>query len=221
MNAISKLLETGRYSKKDLLAIYRYLCKHTHPDTAGGDGSSFLKVRETYAKALSRFDAPEAGPEDFDPHEIPRQIGEGGPGSPRDRLFACLGFYMVLGLQSFKLRSSPSLKERNDKVLRSVAYWAELYDPDFVKIFADFNRQVIRPMASTVDMKNCAYAKRAFNSGLQWFFLYRETGRESCRAMAREKLAASVYTMEKFVRRDDPAVPFARWLLGELNGPDR
>jgi hypothetical protein len=217
MNAISKLLETGRYSKKDLLTIYRYLCKHTHPDTAGGDGSAFLKVRETYAKALSRFDTPGAAAGEFDPYEIPRQLEHGGDGTPRSRLYACLGFYLALGLQSFKVRSSPSLKERNEKVLRSVAYWANLYDPKFVKIFAEFNRQVIQPMASTVDMKNYTYAKRAFHSGLQWFFLYRETGRDSCRTMARDKLASSIFTMEKYLRRDDPILPFARWLLAELD----
>jgi hypothetical protein len=217
MNAISKLLKTGRYSKKDLAAIYRFLCKHTHPDTTGGDSSAFLKVRETYAKALSRFDAPGTIAGEFDPYEIPRQIEYYGLNAPRNCLFACLSFYMVLGLQSFKIRSNPSLKERNNKVMRSVTYWADLYDPRFVKIFLEFNRQVIQPMASTMDMKNYTYAKRAFYSGLEWFFLYQETERESCRKIARDKLSASVFTMEKFVRRNDPIVPFARWLLAELD----
>jgi len=216
MNAISKLLSTGRFSKKDLLAIYRFLCKHTHPDTAGGDGSAFLKVRETYAKALSRFEAPAPPPGDFDPYEIPRQIEYYGTSGPRDCLYACLSHYVVLGLQSHKVRSSPSLRERNEKVMRSVTYWAELYDPSFIRIFSEFNRQVIQPMASTRDMKNYTSAKRAFYSGLQWFFLYQETGRDSCRAIARDKLSASAFTMEKFVRVNDPIVPFARWLLEEL-----
>ena len=221
MDPVQKLLATGKYSRKDLASIYRYLCKHTHPDTAGGDGSVFLKVREAYAKALEKFEEAkrEKADLDFDPDAIPRELGYPAAGGPRGSLLACLRFYHLLGLQSLKVRSNPALRERNARVMKSVVYWAKLYDEGFAEVFSDFNRQAIQPMASTREMKDYAFARRTFSSGLAWFFRFQETGRESSRRISREKFSSAVYTFEKFLGRPDPSIAFARWLLAELEAP--
>jgi len=222
MDAVKKLLATGKFTRSDLASIYRYLCKHTHPDTAGGDGSVFIKVKDTYLKALAKFEESEKEKDElgFDPEAIPRELGYPGSGDPRSSLMACLRFYHLLGLQSFKVRSNPALRERNARVMRSVVYWAKLYDGDFADLFAKFNRETVQPMASTREMKDYAFARRTFSSGLAWFFRFQETGRESSRRISRDKLAAAVFTFEKVLGRPDPAEALARWLIRELEaGP--
>jgi hypothetical protein len=56
MEPIEKLLSTGKYTRKDLISIYRFLCKHTHPDITRDGGEQFLRVRQVYESALARFE---------------------------------------------------------------------------------------------------------------------------------------------------------------------
>lgn len=214
---IEKLLTTGKFSEHDLKRIYKVLCKSTHPDLTGKDHTGFLKVQEVYHDALSKLSAGIPGQKsDFNPYKVIYDTGFSGKLSTRANLYICLYRYNTHDLYSFKIRAKPSLQERNSLIMRSVLYWAALYDQRFIKIFIDLNTNVIRNIKTIKTIRQYSLARRLLIQGMDLFFQYQEKGRASSKKIAEEKLYKSIQLLYAINNQDNPMVPLAEWLLHEL-----
>jgi hypothetical protein len=220
MEAIEKLLSQGKYSRKDLLSIYRFLCKHTHPDIRKDGGELFLRVRKVYEEALEKLKlkdsaAQSKNPSPIDPAQFSRFLDIPRIQTPRAYLFSALRLYFLLGLHSYKVRATVGKNERYTMVIQAVQYWADRYNPRFSAEFRRFNERIFQPVTDLRKLKTYALAKRLFLSGAELFLHYQETGREISRKLAEEKLSTSLTLLER-LKLDDPAESFARFLLVEI-----
>ncbi|GAB4373273.1 MAG: hypothetical protein Kow009_09200 [Spirochaetales bacterium] len=220
MEAIEKLLSKGRYSRKDLVAIYRFLCKHTHPDIRKDGGELFLRVRQVYEEALGRLNQQVShtafpASASYDPALFVRYLDLPHTQTPRGYLFSALRLYFLLGLHSYKVRATAGKNERSVRVIQAVQYWAEQYNPRFSEEFRRFNERIFQPITDLRKLKTYALAKRLFVSGAELFLHYQETGREISRKLAEEKLSSALHLLER-LHLDDPAESFARFLLVEI-----
>jgi len=220
MEAIEKLLSQGKYSRKDLLSIYRFLCKHTHPDIRKDGGELFLRVRKVYEEALEKLKlkdsaAQSKSPSPIDPAQFSRFLDIPRIQTPRAYLFSALRLYFLLGLHSYKVRATVGKNERYSMVIQAVQYWADRYNPRFSEEFRRFNERIFQPVTDLRKLKTYALAKRLFLSGAELFLHYQETGREISRKLAEEKLSTSLTLLER-LKLDDPAESFARFLLVEI-----
>jgi hypothetical protein len=221
MEAIEKLLSQGKYSRKDLLSIYRFLCKHTHPDIRKDGGELFLRVRKVYEEALEKLKlkdsaAQSKSPSPIDPVQFSRFLDIPRIQTPRAYLFSALRLYFLLGLHSYKVRATVGKNERYTMVIQAVQYWADRYNPRFSEEFRRFNERIFQPVTDLRKLKTYALAKRLFLSGAELFLHYQETGREISRKLAEEKLSTSLTLLER-LKLDDPAESFARFLLVEID----
>jgi hypothetical protein len=214
---IEKLLTTGKFSERELKRIYKVLCKSTHPDLTGKDHEGFIKVQDVYQDALTRFRQDvHYGKEDFDPYKVIYDTGFSGTLSPRACLYICLYRYNAHDLYSFKIRAKASLQERNTLIMRSVLYWAARYDQDFIKIFVDLNTNIFRNIKIIKTIRQYSLARRLFIQGMDLFFQYQEKGRPSSKKIAEEKLYKSIHLLCSINNQENPMVPLAEWLIGEL-----
>ncbi len=220
MEAIEKLLSKGKYSRKDLLSIYRFLCKHTHPDIRKDGGELFLRLRKVYEEALEKLNhrasvTPSCTISSIDPTQFSRFLDLPRAQTPRGYLFSALRLYFLLGLHSHKVRASVGKNERYSTVIQAVLFWAEQYNPRFSEEFKRFNERIFQPIADLRKLKTYALAKRLFVSGAELFLHYQETGREISRKLAGEKLTSALTLLER-LKLDDPTEGFARFLLVEI-----
>ncbi|MCX7788568.1 MAG: hypothetical protein N2442_12840 [Spirochaetes bacterium] len=220
MEAIEKLLSKGKYSRKDLLSIYRFLCKHTHPDIRKDGGELFLRVRQVYEEALGKLNRRSSATfahtsDSVGPIQCLRFLDLPQEQSPRGYLFSALRLYFLLGLHSYKVRASVGKNERYTMVIQAVQYWAEQYNPRFSEEFKRFNDRAFQPISDLRKLKTYTLAKRLFVSGAELFLHYQETGREISRKLAGEKLTSALNLLER-LKLDDPTESFARFLLVEI-----
>jgi len=220
MEPIEKLLFTGKYTRKDLISIYRFLCKHTHPDITRDGGEQFLRVRQVYESALARFEersvnTPGAA---IDPLGFGRYIDLPDVNTPRAYLFSALRLYFLLGLHSYRVRSLTAQQERNNQVLQAVRYWAEVYNKEFAEDFQRFNENIFLPVSDIRKMKQYTQAKRLFVSGAELFLHFQETGREISRKLAGEKLSFALSILKR-LNIHDATEGFILFLLEELPHP--
>jgi len=214
---IEKLLTTGKFSEQDLKRIYKVLCKNTHPDLTGRDHEHFIRVREVYLAALTRFkNGRGTRLLGFDPYKVINDTGYSGALDARACLYICLYRYNAHDLYSFKIRSNPALRERNTLILKSVLYWASGYDPEFITIFISLNTNVIRNIKSIQTIRQYSLARRLFIRGMDLFFQYQENGRASAKKIAEDKLYRAVQLLCATGNGTNPMVPLAQWLLREL-----
>ena len=227
---LAKLVTTKSCTREEFRRIYLYLCKNTHPDLTGKDGAEFIRLKEIYRrieeKEAALRSAPggaSGGPEDgergdspFDPFKVLSESGYDAGGDPRTALFISLYRYMSSGMHAYRVRRKAPLKERNALIMRTVLYWAGTYDRDFVRIFVDYNTRIFQHIRSTSDLKQEGKAKRYFREGFDWFFRYQLAGKPAAKTLAEDKLRMCLYTLSIFGTQTSPVVPFARWLLGEL-----
>ena len=212
---VEKILSTHTATREELEYVYRALCKNTHPDLTGKDGSEFIRLQQVFRYVR------EAGASSHDPNpaRVARETGYAGPLTPRAGLFSCLERYVQLGLHSPRVRMRVLLKPYSLRVLHAVEYWGGMYDPAFPIVFSRFNARRFERLATRADVKNYLYGRRLFADGLRWFLEYQGFGRESCRDIARERLRRSVGVYRFARMADNPVIPFAEWLLRELEKP--
>ncbi|MFP4562440.1 MAG: hypothetical protein ACLFRY_03940 [Spirochaetia bacterium] len=212
---ISKLLTTKSCTREEFRRIYLYLCKNTHPDLTGKDGEDFIRLKEIYRRIEEKEPSAESVTP-FEPMRILQESGFEAGGDPRAALFISLYRYMSTGMHSYRIRRKPPLKERNALILRTVLYWAGTYDRNFLQIFIDYNTRIFQQIRSTSELKQEGKAKRYFREGFDWFFRYQLSGKPASKTLAEDKLRMCLYTLRIFGANDSPVVPFARWLLEEL-----
>ena len=102
-------------------------------------------------------------------------------------------------------------------IMRSVLYWAALYDQRFIKIFIDLNMNIIRNIRTIKTIRQYSLARRLLIQGMDLFFQYQEKGRASSKKVAEEKLYKSIQLFYAINSQDTPMVPLAQWLLNELD----
>ncbi len=215
---INHLLSTGSCGEAEIQKLYRLLCKQTHPDLTGKDGSQFLKVQQAFEQLQGNSSLSTSFPrlENFDPFQLLRDMGHALPLSPQASLYISLDRYLSLGLLSFKMRSKENLRNRNISVLRTVLFWAQQYDPAFIDIFLRLNRNIFQFSQSTQQMKNYTYGKKITLDGFRIFFEYQEMGREGSRKVCGEKLVLAGRIITLAVGASNPLVDFCSWALKEI-----
>lgn len=219
-DVVDKLLTTGSFTKEDFNKLYRLLCKNTHPDLTGKDGKDFIKLQEINKQIQKKTDAEAFFiRQKFDPNKIVIESGYPKPDDERTALFISLQRYVHLGLHSYKLRTKSPLKERNRQVIRTVLYWGNLYDKQFVTIFLEYNKNTLAQIVVDQTLKHGLKGRRVFIDGLRWFNKYQETGRRSAAHIAKDKLLYARYLLKTFTGKNSPILPFLEWLLNELEKP--
>jgi hypothetical protein len=217
-DVVEKLLTSGSFTREDFFRLYRLLCKNTHPDLTGKDGSEFIRLQQVYEQVTQSMHSAASFTfkPSFDPYRIIQESGYPKPEHSRTALFISLQRYMGLGLHTHKIRSKALSKEPARQVIRTILYWANHYDNRFVKVFVDFNKNKFEQIQINEKLKNGLKGRRYFFNGLNWFLKYQETGRSSAAHIAREKLHMAIYLVKDYGENDTPLVPFAEWLLEEL-----
>lgn len=152
----------------------------------------------------------------FNPVKIIEESGYSRVREPRAALYISLYRYGTSGMNAYKIRSKQVLRERNSLIIRTVLYWAARYDKNFVPVFINYNSKVFEHVRVSSSMKQEMKGKRMFLEGLDWFFKYQDTGRASSGTISRDKLRGSIYTFEVFGYYNSPVIPFAKWLIAEL-----
>ena len=219
---VRELISSGKISESDLKAIYRRLSKKTHPDITGKGSSDFLRIKNEYEEARSYLKKIKGGiylKTNFSPTKVIIESGYRRPIEPRSALYIALYRYSVLGLYSYKIRSKPELHNRNLEIIRTVIYWAHLYDPDFISIFIGYNKQYAIHYHEYLYNKKIVRGRRLFIKGLRWFLDYQDQGRRSACEIACEQLNASRSELKNAIvgplRKS--ILLFAEWLLNELD----
>ncbi len=214
---VAKLLTTRSCTKEEFKRVYKLLCKNTHPDLTGKDGQDFIRLQELYTKVRKReADVQIQRLPSFNPYKIVEESGYPSVRDPRAALYISLYRYAASGMNAYKIRSKEVLRERNSLIIRTVLYWGSIYDPAFVPLFIDYNSKVFEHIRVSSTMKQELKGKRLFLQGLDWFCKYQDTGRTSSGTISRDKLRGSIYTFEVFGSNHSPVIPFARWLIEEL-----
>jgi len=215
---ISELLFTGsELTESELKRVYRGLCKKTHPDLTGKDGSEFSKVHEEYQDAkryISRLDRF------FGPGKAKLPKGRLDPGQA---LFISLLHYTASGLHSTRVRLKPALKARNRHVIERVIRWAEIYDPSFIPVFIAYNKSWLIRFTDRETRIRLKRAKQLFIKGLNFFFDYKLRGNavaeKLCLSYLKEACFEFLSLDHKQVR--ESFIDFSRWLLKEILNADK
>lgn len=217
---LEKIKTVGSFTKDDFFKLYRLLCKNTHPDLTGKDGRDFIRLQEIYDKLKDTLHAESADiAAYFNPYKVISELGYSRPLEARNCLFISLYRYVSLGLHTRKVRSKPVLKERNNMIIRTVLYWGQKYDREFVSIFLNFNTSRFDTIQMGNSLEREIKGKKYFSNGLRWFLHYQESGRTSAAQISREKLSCAITLLSKDGKSRSSIIPFAYWLLEELRTP--
>jgi hypothetical protein len=238
---IRKILDHGRYTEAELDRLFRALSKRTHPDLGGGDGETFIRLRQAYETAKLRLRSPAdqnvngvphgtaaavrpggtpgGRPRPFDPHAIIAEAGYPEVRDPRGSLYIALRWFFSKGMQNYRIRSMKGLRKRNRLIVRTIFHWARSYHPGFVPIFAAYHRNRYQYLSTTWEIKNYHYAKRLFQDGVSGFFNYQFSGRKGTIEVARDKLDLSARILSRCVGTEHPLRQLCSWFVGEASKP--
>jgi len=211
---LKELITLNDFSEKTLKKIYRRLSKKFHPDLSNKSGDEFVKLQKDYEEAKEfiknlKFDVSFV--KDNDKENI----------DPRAEFYDKLYYYTVSGLHSIKIRIKPKLKERNDKIIEQVLYWAEKYNPLFIPIFKEYNKIFFIPLNEMEVAKKIYRAQKLMIKGLYFFFDYQKNGLESYKNIAISYIEDSLYELKLLDYSDyqKSIVDFAEFILKELIMP--
>ncbi|MCX7023981.1 MAG: hypothetical protein NT080_05105 [Spirochaetes bacterium] len=210
----------------ELSRIYRALSKRIHPDLAGGSGERFVSLNREYGTALAALKSgggasvrPSPPRDDFDPYKVVREMGFPAVEDPRACIYLAINRYKNAGLYNRKVRSAPALRKRNAAILRTVLYWARIYDPAFVEIFLSWDRRRLEGLATTALHRAGSELRSRLDMAYSQFMEYQEFGRPMTAQLVRSNLDDALETIELYHLDRDGAKFFAQWLLAELDKP--
>ena len=223
-----ELLKSGSISEEMLKSIYRRFSKETHPDVTGKDGREFQRIHQEYEEAhkyLKKHLVGMEGPEgelnpfpSFSPTRVIVDCGYHREINPRTAVYIGLYRYVTAGLHSHRVRSKSTLGKRNLEIIRTIVYWSYLYDPGFIPIFVDYNRQYAVQYRKFFRNNRIVMCRRLFQQGLRLFLLFQDQGRSTAREIAADKLSFIV-DMSRFISpspSQNSIYRFSQWLLAEL-----
>lgn len=233
-------------TEAELDRLYRILSKHTHPDLTGKDGEDFRVLTGHYRSAKERFraseplsqiaggghgtgTAPSSSAEativepwqdpDFDPRALLRELGYRTELGGRASLYLSLYRYQAAGLTNRRIRQQVSLRRRNELIIQTVYYWANVYAPAFRPVFASYVNGVLDGMRPTAVLKAGTESRRHLEEGLGHFIRYQEEGKPVTAGLARRSLDNAIDTIDVYHLDNDALKDFAAWLLAELELP--
>lgn len=220
--AIEELRKRADLTEEELKQEFRTLVMRTHPDRPGGTERDFIRVREAFAeleRQLRTHEARRSLYDGFDAMAIPRELGLEEPISPRTALYASLSRYMSAGIYAFKIRSNPSLRNRNLRIIKSVLYWGERYDREFLRLFSNYLRQQNNFTFVTGEHRIYFFVRKVFIRGVDWAVQYQQHGRQSTAQVAREWLNyATLLASSSEHPGTETLRELAAWLIKELDG---
>ncbi len=219
--AIEELRKRGDLTEEELKQEFRALVMRTHPDRPGGTERDFIRVREAFAELeeqLRNHSARRGLYDGFDPLAIPRELGLEEPITARTALYASLTRYMAAGIYAFKIRSNPSLKNRNLRIIKSVLYWGERYDPEFLRLFSNYLRQQNNFTFVTGEHRIYFFVRKVFIRGVDWALQYQQHGREATAKVARDWLNYATLLASSSEHPGTGSLrDLAGWLIKELD----
>ena len=220
---IEELRHREDLTKEELKRRFRSLVMRTHPDRPGGTERDFIRVREEFARLeeeLRNQNARRMVYDGFDPLSIPRELGLQEPISERTALYASISRYMSAGIYAFKIRSNPSLRSRNVRIIKSVLYWGDRYDPHFVKLFSNYLRQQNNFTFVSGEHRVYSFVRKVFNRGVDWALQYQQYGREATAKVARDWLGYAAFIASSSAHPGTESLKaLALWFIKELEKP--
>lgn len=135
----------------------------------------------------------------------------------RRNLWIALQRFFSVGLHRHRIASSESLRKRNDEIVRTILYWADLNDEAFVPVFADFVRGCGDFTITSHTAREYYLTRKTLMRGIGWFLRYQETGRSATCEIAGDYLRYAAKLAGRF-RGDefDRLSRMARWFIDEL-----
>lgn len=219
--AIEELKKREDLTEEELKQEFRSLVMRTHPDRPGGTERDFIRVRAAFAELeqqLRTHTARRGLFEGFDPMTIPRELGLEDPITSRAALYASLTRYMAAGIYAFKIRSNPSLKNRNLRIIKSVLYWGERYDPEFLRLFSNYLRQQNNFTFVSREHRIYFFVRKVFIRGVDWALQYQQHGREGTAKVARDWLSYATLLASSSEHPGTGSLrELARWFVTELD----
>lgn len=209
---IRELFSNTDISEQQLKKIYRDFCKQVHPDITGTDGGDFNILQEEYEEARGYL-------------KKIMGITHGKMGSlhfdPRKGFYKSLAYYNAAGLHSAKVRLRKELKERNNTIIKSVLFWAELYDPEFIQLFLDYNKVYLKSFNRWKSEKHLKNARRLFLEGFKNFLDYQRSGLEIYRRTTASFFRDALFDLAN-VEAENLKMPMTHliaWIEEEIKNP--
>lgn len=221
---LARLRAAPPRDERELDRVYRSLLKATHPDRSHDDGRAFMYLRERFTEYRAEWNlarARQALARRSDRQDLLRDLGLSPDLAVRPALFASLYRFRSLGLSSYRVRSRPSLRARNARVIRAIIANAYDYDPAFVPIFQTFllhhgNFAMGERQAPLYFM-----VRRMILKALDGLIRYQDRGRPATSAISRDTIRYARSISVRYLR--DPAFEalfaLADWLEAELERP--
>jgi hypothetical protein len=213
-NIKERLLEKGRINQQELDILYRYLCKHTHPDLTGWDSDLFLKLQETYESAKEKIYHPvdEDLPQGVDVYQLMKESGLALPQEPRTAFMVALNWYFAKGLYRKKVQSRESIKHRVESIMTNIIYWARRYDENFLKPFFQFNKALGESRLLSNNPDSLHWGKKIFVKAAHQFCYYQENGSIAHKRIALDAIAYSMHLLKR-----TPNEKIVKSIFGLLN----
>ena len=225
---IRKLISGGEISESELKRIYRNLCKETHPDLCGGEKDKFLKLQADYKEAITYIESLKQNYKDHENVSLFQFYYKKEADNlnheninPRLAFYDSLYRYTASGLHSARIRIKPELRERNISIISEVINWARFYDPVFIKLFIEYNKNHLRRFNEWLIEKKFVQAKNLFLKGLANFFTFQQQGLPGAQRTSQSYIEDAIYNLEQLnlTPPQQAVLNFCFWLKDELQLP--
>ncbi|MDA3901094.1 MAG: hypothetical protein PF637_11325 [Spirochaetes bacterium] len=207
------LRDQNVFTEESVRRAYRLLSKQTHPDITGKGADDFIRLREEYEQALE-------GIESLAGYFTAVSRSQTVPDERYCRLMFYLSLkrYITVGLFSVKLRIRESVQRRNRIILEDVVKRAQQYDPSFVSVFLNYNRNHLRRFSIWYNSKHNKNGRIYFIKGISFFLEYQLRGGCELYNIAYSYLEDSLYELSDCEGNSVETAmhDFARWLFDEL-----
>lgn len=174
-------------SERELLRFYRRGIRLLHPDRCGDDGSRCVEFQQLYASFEREWRERRlvsAITLTVDPYQVLRDVGIEGEISSRAALFVALYRFRSLGLDRWKVRTRIDLKKRNERIIRSLFYWAYRYDRWSVATLRAFLLQSRGFAIREGQVPLYYYLRKLVFRALNLLIRYQDNRREATRSIA-------------------------------------
>lgn len=221
---IARLRANPDLRPRELERVYRRLILQVHPDHHEDGGELFLFLRSEFDRLRAerkRNDTIAMLENDLDPHRLAGDLGITRVLSPRESLYVALYRFRSLGLSSWRVLVRPSLRERNNRVIRTILYWGRRYDESFVPAFQDFLRYPGQFLLAENQAPLYFLVRRTMLRGLDWLIVFQDRGRPATADLAGDTLryALSIASGRERDTTFAALLGMTRWMLAELDLP--
>lgn len=212
---IEEMLANGSLTEKEAKKIFRKYSKLIHPDiTKSNTDEEFIRLKNEYEEAIVFIRDPqniqkisEENEEKFcDLNEL------------RKKLFQLLNIYITLGIYSQKIRLKQNLKERNEKIIKTIIDISLKYDPEFSFLFKDYNTFYFQSFEEWYEERQLKNAGKLFINGIRAFLEYQKNGNILTMRMAESYLkdARYEYGLKAKSNYQKNTLKLIEWFLNEL-----